>query len=169
MSNNASPTTVNTILPPVTEKVNLKELCSKVYNHPQFKWIIIFILFIVGLYFYLVVNKKKSICPFNQKKLKITKLDKKLIADTDDDSSPEPEEFEQPPVAQPVVQQVKKRKIQQRVQPVVEHIEEESENEIEHNQVEELLSEEDNNIKNEDLTTEEMRQIDEQLEEININ
>jgi len=146
----------------VTEKTNFKELCGKLYNHPQFKWIIVFILFIIGLYFYLVVNKKSSICPFNNtKQLKIRKLDKNLLVESEEESDDEDSPVEIKPKKR---KQVKEKVVVPTLSGSAEYYIEQPEN----NRVDELLnsSEEDLNLKTQDLTTEEMREIDEQLEEI---
>lgn len=147
----------------VTEKTNFKELCGKLYNHPQFKWIIVFILFIIGLYFFLVVNKKSSICPFNNtKQLKIRKLDKKLLVESEEDSDDEDSPVEIKPKQRKQVKE--KVAVPTSTGQTIEYYIDQPEN----NRVDELLnsSEEDLNLKTQDLTTEEMREIDEQLEEI---
>jgi|SaaInlStandDraft_6_1057023.scaffolds.fasta_scaffold00823_14 hypothetical protein len=154
MSNTVSPEIIPLL---VSEKPNLKELCKNLYHHPQFKWIIVFILFIIGLYFYLVINKKSSICPFNNNKsIKIRKLDTSLLVESDEENDNE-EDVENERYDY-------KNQSQNKLPKVIQ------ENNI-HNNIEELInsSEEDLNLKNQDLTTEEMREIDEQLEDININ
>lgn len=154
MSNTASPVTI--LSPTLTEKTNLKELCSKIFQHPQFKWIIIFLLVIVGLYFYLVVNKTAKSNPFKNKELKIRKLDKELLLDTDDDTDSEQSNSQEP---------VMEQHIEPVMEPLVEH--HDNVQRVENNTIDELLdSEEDLNIRNEDLTTEEMNRIDAELEHI---